>query len=59
MQVQRIGQPLTEQLIGALNDEDMINEILREVVTLEDIADATSEPVLIWVQRVEAHRAQK
>ena len=37
----------------------MISEILREVATLEDIEDGTSEKVLIWVQRMEAQRAQK
>ena len=36
----------------------MISEILRVVLTLEDIEDATSERVLIWVQRVEVQRAQ-
>ena len=37
----------------------MISEILREVSVLEDINDATSELVLLWVQRVEYQRVQK
>ena len=34
---------LTEQFIPGLDDDGMINEIQREVSTLEDIDDATSE----------------
>ena len=37
----------------------MINEILREVSTLEVIEFATMERVLLWAQRVEAQMAQK
>ena len=37
----------------------MINKILREVVTLGDTEDVTSERVLIWTQKVEAQRAKK
>ena len=37
---------LTEQFINGL-DNDMISEILREVLTLEDINHATSEWVLL------------
>ena len=37
----------------------MINKILREVVTLEDIEDATSERMLIWALREEVQRALK
>ena len=39
---------LTEQFINGLDDEGMINEIQREVSTLEDIEDATSETVVLW-----------
>ena len=49
---------LTEQFIGGLNDEGMIDEILREVVTLGNIEDVTSEHVLILAHRVKAERAQ-
>ena len=37
----------------------MINEMLREVSTLENIDAAPSEQILLWAQRVEAQRAQK
>ena len=33
---------LTGQFIDGINDEGMIDEILREAVTLEDIEDAMS-----------------
>ena len=38
---------LTEQLMGGLDEEAMISEILREIVALEDIEDAISERILI------------
>ena len=47
---------LTEQFISGLKDIQMISEILKEVVTLEDTEDATNKHVL-WVHRVEAQRA--
>ena len=34
---------LTKQFIGWLNNEEMINEMFREVATLEDIDDTMSE----------------
>ena len=37
----------------------MIDEILRELVTLEDIEDAISECVLIWAHTAEAQREHK
>ena len=39
---------LTEQFIHRLEKEGIINDILREVSTLEDIDDATSKWVLLW-----------
>ena len=36
----------------------MICEILREILALENIDDATSEQVLLLIQRMEGHRAQ-
>ena len=41
------GRLLTEQLIIGLNDGGMINEILKEVATLEDIEDVTRKHVLM------------
>ena len=42
-----------------LDDEGMINEILREVSLLEDINDTNSEWVLLWAQRVEGPERKK
>ena len=50
---------LTHQFIGGLNNNDMTDKILREVTTLENMEEATSECVLSWVQRVEVQRAQR
>ena len=36
----------------------MIQEIPKEVAMLEDIEDATSEHVLLWVHRVEAQKTE-
>ena len=48
---------LTEQSISGLNDNGMIDEILGEVATIEDIEHAISEHVLLWAHRVEVQRA--
>ena len=53
------NRELTKQFINRLDDEAMISEILRKLSALEDIDDATSEPVLLCAQRVHAQRAQK
>ena len=50
---------LREQFISGLNDSGIISEILNEVAALKDIEDHMTEHVLLWVQRVEAQRAQK
>ena len=36
----------------------MIDEILKDVATLQDIKDAMSECVLLWAHRLEVQRAQ-
>ena len=38
---------LTEQILNVLNDNELADEILKEVATPEDIEDATSEYVLL------------
>ena len=53
------NQRLTEQFTYGLDDEVMIGEILRELTTLKDINEATSDQLLIWAQRVEVQRVQK
>ena len=50
---------LIEQFINGLHDQGMISETLREVSTLENIADAISKRVLLLAQRVEAQMMQK
>ena len=37
----------------------MIDEILKEVATSEDIKDTIVKHVLLWAHRVEAQREQK
>ena len=49
----------TKQLISGFSNDYMIDEILREVATLEDIDDAMNEYVLIWACEVETQSAQK
>ena len=53
------NRELTQQFIHGLGDEGMMSWILREVPVLVDINNFTSEGALLWVQRVEAQRAQK
>ena len=48
----------TEEFIGGVNDEGMTEDILRELATLEDIEEATTEHVLTWACRVEVQRTQ-
>ena len=50
---------LIEQFISGFNDNDMINEILKEVATLEDTEGTISECMMLWTLSVEAQRAQK
>ena len=50
---------LTKQFTPGLDDEDIITEILRKILALENIDDTTNEWVLIWSQRVETQRVQK
>ena len=45
---------LIEQFKGGLDDEDMTDEILREVTTIENIEETTGECVLSSVCKVEA-----
>ena len=58
-QYKECNQLLTEHFINGLKDDGMVDEALKEVTTLEDIEDATSEHVLLWGHRVEVQRVQK
>ena len=49
----------TQQFINRLNGNGMVNEILKEVATLEDTEDTTGQDVLLLVHRVEVQGAQK
>ena len=55
-QCNKYDRLLTEQYICWHNDNRMIDEILSEVATLEDIEDAMSKCVLLWMHRVEVQR---
>ena len=50
---------LTKQFINGINDDGMQDEILKEVATLDNIEDTTSEHVLLGACRVEVQRVQK
>ena len=50
---------LTQQFIGGLSDKGMTDEILKEVAMLEDIEEATSDPIFTWVHRVEVQSAER
>ena len=47
-----------EQFIHELSDNDMLAEIIRELTKAKERTAVTSEQVLIWAKRVEAHRAK-
>ena len=47
-----------EHFINGLNVAWMVDEIFKDVATLEDIEDATSESVLLWLHRLGAQRVQ-
>ena len=49
---------MTQQFISGPNDDEMIDEILKELAMLEDIEYITSEHVL-WACRVEAQKVQQ
>ena len=58
-QYKEYNRLLTQQFISWHNDDGMVNEILKEAATLQDIEDAMNEHVLLWIQRVEAQRVKK
>ena len=58
MNTKKPNRLLTEQFIGGLNDNDMTDEIFREITTLENTEEATGEHVLIWACGM-AQRAQR
>ena len=53
-----IDRQLKEQFIHSLNDKGMLGEIIKEPTIKSNDEQTTSEGVLVWVKRVEAHGAQ-
>ena len=53
-QYKEYNRLVTEQFINGLNDNGMLNKILKEVATQEDIDDTTSECILLLLHIVEA-----
>ena len=41
--IQEYDRLLTEKFINGLNDNELVDEVLKEVTTLQDIEDTTSE----------------
>ena len=58
-QYKEYNRLMTEQFNNELNDDEMVDEILKEVTTIEDIEDALHVHVLLCVHRVEVQRVQK
>ena len=53
-----LDRQLKEQFIHGLNDECMLDEIIRELTAKNNDEQVTTEGVLIWARRIEAQRAQ-
>ena len=56
---QKLDRRLKEQFINGINDKALTSEIIKELTTIENISEVTSEQVLVWPRRVEAQRSQK
>ena len=54
----KLDSQLKEQFIHGLNDECMLDEIIRELISKNNDEQLTSEGMLIWLRRIEAQRAQ-
>ena len=53
-----VDRQLKEQFIHGLNDNIMLDEIIRELTSRTGNVQMTSEDVLVWAKRVEAQGAQ-
>ena len=53
-----IDRQLKAKFIHGLSDTDMLPGIIMEPIKIEKNAEVTSEKVLWWAKRVEAHKAQ-
>ena len=53
-----VDRQLKEQFIHSLNDKNMLEEIIKELMTVRGDEQIMSGNVLAWVKRVEAQMAQ-
>ena len=49
---------LMEQFISGIDDNGMMNEIIKEVATLQDIRYPAGKCMLLWAHNIEVQRAQ-
>ena len=54
---QEVNRQLKEQFIHGLNNKNMLEEIIKELMTVKSDEQITSGNVLAWTKRVEAQRA--
>ena len=57
-QLPRVDKQLKEQFIHCLNDNYMLEEIIKELTAAKNDDHITSGGVLAWAKRVELQRAQ-
>ena len=55
---QEVDRQLKEQFFHGLNDKNMLEEIIKELMTVRGDDQITSGNVLAWAKRVEAQRVQ-
>ena len=58
MSIQQIRQAANKAVHKWVYDGGMIDEILKEVATLEDIEDSRNECLLMWTHGIQVQRAQ-
>ena len=49
---------LKEQFINGIDDEEIMQDIIKELTTQKNTQEIDSEQVLLWAYRVEAQRAK-
>ena len=45
---------LKDQFINGINDEEIMQEIIKELMAKRNMSEIDSEQVLMWAQRIEA-----
>ena len=53
-----VDQQLKEQFIHGLNDKTMLDKVIRDLTAKDNNEQTTSEDVLVWAKRIEAHWEQ-